>query len=161
TGVQVDLVFVRKGNQVVQLLECDRVVIPRARLKPRPHHVKAHDRVAKFVHLGEVRLNVLGIPLHRPLHRGLRRHPVRPHGNKALAIMREIRSVKMHRGELVSLLRFGILSDCNRASEEQYPRKQNLSQPTITVMIHRTSWSEYLQWILSEPEERSDLQLSR
>ena len=88
-------------DQVVELVKGHWIVIPGTRLEPGPHHVEAGDGVAEFVHLRKVGFNILGIPLHRPLHRGFGRDPVRANRDKALAVVREISSVKMNCGQFL------------------------------------------------------------
>ena len=61
---------------------------------------KRIDVVTEFMHLREIGFDVFRIPLHRPLHRGLCRNPVRSHGQKAFAIAGEVLAVEMNRWQL-------------------------------------------------------------
>ena len=96
TGVKIDLILVGERDQVIKLLECHRIVIAGPGLEPGPEHVEADDAVPQFVHLGEIRLNLLGLPLNWPLHSSLRRDPMRANRQESLAFVGEIRSVQMN-----------------------------------------------------------------
>src|SRR5438477_2158352 len=96
--MEIDLVLVGERNQVIELLKRTRIVVTRSGLEPRPEHIEPHNAVAQLMHLGEVRLDVLGIPLDWPAHRCLRRNPVRSDGDEALPIAYEIMAIQMDFG---------------------------------------------------------------
>src|SRR5690242_1031773 len=94
--VEIYLIFVREGDQVVELLKSSWIVVAGAWLKPGPHHVESNNGVAEFVHLGEIGLNILRVPFDRPLHRSFGRNPVRANWYEPLPIAGEIRAIEMH-----------------------------------------------------------------
>ena len=96
TWMKIDLVLMSERYQIIELLKRDRIVIAGPRLEPSPHHVQAHNAIAELMHLREIGFNILGIPLHRPLHRSFGRNPMCAHGNKSLPIACEIGAVEMN-----------------------------------------------------------------
>ena len=95
--MEVDLVFVRERDQVIELRERLLVVLAGTRLEPGPEHVEARERVAELVHLREVGFDVRRVPLDRPTHRGLCGYPVRTDGDEPLSTSREVRAIELGR----------------------------------------------------------------
>src|SRR5207237_9826018 len=96
TGVKIDLILVGERDQVIKLLECHRIVIAGPGLEPGPEHVEADDAVPQFVHLREIRLNLLALTPNWPLHSSLRRNPMRANPQASLPFMGEIRSLQVN-----------------------------------------------------------------
>ena len=96
TRVQIDVITMSERNQKIQLAKRLGVVVTGARLNPSPNKIETNGVEAEFVHAREIGFNRFRIPLRRPLHGRLRRHPVRAHRDKTMAVAGEVIAIKMH-----------------------------------------------------------------
>ena len=116
-GMQIDPVSMRERDQIIELLECLRVVDPRHRFEPPPQEVDPHRVELQLRHPREVRFDRRRIPVERPEDGALGGHPMCACHHKSPASSREVVAIQLHGRQPVGRLTSNRVADGGRHNE--------------------------------------------